>query len=280
MTFISSIVTKEGILLASDSFELTQGGMLIWDDFVEILASKGVGEDDTVACISPVDIANKFKETAQKRNSRIKNKGGAVKTFKLSDNSALQVAGNVVINGKEISEIVSEINTAFITSSTSDAEQLKIIAYNILKENIEKDSSDSAEYEFIFSVFNPADVSFNSCKFFLENTFLRDDNNRVIMDGNQPKMGNVFICGSFRNWFNIAGWVNFFREMNNLNTVYSDCPFSLIQAFDISESLMQLVVNMEASLNEIPGIGGVIQYSIITKDGFKYISSKSDILNL
>ena len=169
---------------------------------------------------------------------------------------------------------------AFITSGSFEVEQLKTIAFDILKQNIESDSSNSSECEFIFSIYNPVDGSFNSCKFFFEKTYQRDADNKVIMDGNQAKMIDVFRCGSFQNWFIIGGWVNYLSEMNNINSNYQECPFLLIQAFDISKSLMQLAINIEASLNEIAGIGGVIQYSIITKDGFKNITSKTDLLNL
>lgn len=278
MTLISSLVTSNGILLASDSIELITGGALLWSDFNEILQRIGKSEDEESSCISPLEIKKKFQDTAKKTNSRIRNFEGVEKIFKISDYSALQVAGKVSFKNKELGEIIREIKTTIKSDVFS---QLENKAFEILKTSLDNEQDDIEDCEYLFSGYNRETKEYLSHKFRFVKQLILDENNKMILnEDGRPKEKMVFSISPHNLWFNLAGWKEYFTDFNKLNFTLNKENLTLEKAFDLTQKVFELAIVIEKISNPIYGIGGQIKYAIINCDGFRRISNKTDIMNL
>lgn len=106
MTFIASVVARDGIALIADSLVTTSTEVtsMTADDFFGYLKDKKneLGSDDFR--LSPDDFLHLFKKVKTPIGSR----DYAEKMFKYDKNTAITTAGNAKINGKWLKQVIDE----------------------------------------------------------------------------------------------------------------------------------------------------------------------------
>jgi hypothetical protein len=175
MTFITSFIASNGIVVAADSLELIQGGMIKWEHFDEILKAKNLSDEDKTDKISPFEIREKFRLYHEETKGRITNFDGAKKIFKITDTSCLLIAGKADIGAKTVDEIVDETISAIKTVGSQEVS----ISANIIKDVFEKHITAETEIdrttELIYSGINQSTGLFAFVHIKWEQDIVRDD---------------------------------------------------------------------------------------------------------
>ena len=280
MTFISTVVAGQGIILTADSKELVQGGQLMWKDFAEILKQKNTNEDDITESISPKEITDKFKANAQLAKGRVKSTDGAKKIFQIGSHSAILLSGIANPNGQEFSTIIQTIRDNVETSADNSFINILNTTFSIIDPLISADTSDNKhQSEYLFCGLDESDNKFKVFKFFF--------NDKVRMDAiGQPEKnadGSWIKDKYFHKiertaLLNTSGWTSYIGELGTINQVGLDVDLS--QAFQLSKNIMNLVVTIENISNVITGIGGRVYYAAITKNGFFWVDTETEVMNL
>ncbi len=279
MTFISAIIAKEGVVVSTDSKELLQGGNLLWQDFDDILQKKGTDEEDQKECISPFEITEKFKASAQINKGRIRSIDGATKIFQIGTHSVILVAGAANPSGKEFEAIIDEIKKLIDISSNNTLSNIKDITFSTIEKYISQDKSeDRFSSEYLFCGYDIEENRFKVIKFFfndkrvMENgQFVKDENGKYIEE-------KYFMHYDTNQILNTAGWKEYVGELGVFN--HQMKSISIVQAFRLSKNIMNLVVTIEEIVNKITGIGGRNYTAIIIKSGFFWVDSETQVMNL
>jgi hypothetical protein len=280
MTFISTVIAKQGIILSADSKELVQGGQLMWKDFDDILKSKNTTEDDTTESISPIEIKEKFKENALLTKGRVKSTDGAKKIFQIGSHSAILLSGVANPSGQDFSTIIQTIRDAVQTSLDTSITNILNITYLTIESLIIADTSDDKyQSEYLFCGMDELDNKFKVFRFCFQDKFKMDASGNIEKDANGQIIREKYFSKYERNvLLNTSGWTNYVGELGTINQV--NLAIELPQAFDLSKKIMDLVVTIENISNEITGIGGRIYYAAISKDGFFWVDSEAEVMNL
>jgi hypothetical protein len=98
MTFIASVIAKDGVAIVADSFVTTIDYSIDRDTFIDYLNQKT--NQKSIPVKDLVDLFN--KKPSHTRNF-------ADKLFQFDKFSAISTAGSAYINGKEIKDIVKSI---------------------------------------------------------------------------------------------------------------------------------------------------------------------------
>ena len=279
MTLITSIRTKNGILLSADSKELTSGGNLLWADFDDILKLKNEDENSENQCISPKEITDKFKANSQINRGRIKSKNGARKIFKLNDFSALLIAGLANPNNIEFPEIIREINQIQIDNSDYSLDFVIETSFNKLKEYLDLDSRDGKfESEYFLCGFDNVTCEFKIYRFWFNDKYIMENGKPKLDEKNVPLREKYFAKRESNEMLNISGWTNYLRDLTTLNQLGLEISFE--KAYSLNSAIMNLAIQMENTSQDVTGIGGKIYKAIIDKNGFKWINDERDIYDL
>lgn len=282
MTFISSVTTQEGIILAADSMELIQGGELKWTDFAEIIEEKGVPDDSTDPCISPKELLDKFAANAQVLKGRIRSFDGAKKLFQISSHCAILISGIANPNGIEFSQIIEMVKAAVNASDDKSFEAILNITFNTIEPIITRDPSDDqdkATVKYLFCGLDEITNQFKVFMFFFNDRYLLDEYQKPIRnEQGMPTKVKYFEKSNQTQLLNTAGWTQYIGELGTLNR--ADLNISLAEAFELSEKIMDLVVTIENVTHKVTGIGGKIFYAAITKKGFHWINTETDVMNI
>jgi|GEM_PF-5505814 hypothetical protein len=280
MTYISTVIAKQGIILSADSKETVEGGHLLWDHFDEILKRHDLNEDDEKERISPKEIKDKFKEVAQKTGGRVKSTDGAKKIFQIGSHTALLVAGKANPAGKNYEVIVGEIKDALMKPENKSFTNILNITFAGIEKYINNDTSDGIyETELIFCGLDEKDNKFKVFRFLFNDRYFYDEKKKIkVGDDGKPLVEKFFGRGERTQMLNTGGWTKIVSELGILNSLHLE--IELTQAFELSKRIMDLVVTIESIMNSVPGIGGKIYYAAITEKGFYWIESEADIMNL
>jgi hypothetical protein len=281
MTLIAAIKTRQGIVMTADSKEMVQGGQLLWTDFETILRSRSLDEDSDQPAISPADLKEVFRTTAQANdNGRIKSTDTGLKLFKLTEFTGLSTTGTANPGGLEFSQVVTNIQSKLEHIGHS-FELICDTAFNCFAELFEADGENKYKNMIIFCGYDQQQNVFRSFVFFYNQRwvadglggFKRDENGRNLnefyfhkqeIDNDRPLI--------------LKGWVNCLQSLESYNQAAPD--ISLIQGFTLLQKIMELGVTIEEITHEVTGIGGKILFAVITKTGFCWIESEADIRNL
>ena len=280
MTFISTIISRQGILLSADSKELVQGGQLMWKDFDEILNQKNTKENETLECISPKEITDKFKANAQLTKGRVKSTDGAKKIFQIGNHSAILLSGIANPGGQEFSTIIQTIKKSIQASSIITFNNILNTTFSIIEQLIEADKSeDKHQSEYLFCGLDENDDKFKVYRFFFNDKYRMDANGGTEKNADGNLITDKYFHKTERSiLLNNSGWTNYIGELGSINQV--DLNIDLHQAFQLSKNIMDLVVTIENISQKITGIGGRIYYAAITKEGFFWVNSETDVMNL
>lgn len=310
MTFIASVIAKDGIAIVADSFRTTVTHSLDEEQFVDYLSNR---KDKAKTSIPLTDIVRLFEEKASHTRNYVD------KLSKFDEDSAVATSGAAYINRKEIKDIVRQIAAemqadlnAYNAKSIEDklqefCDKIKIEVLDHLK------NLSMGETDFIFSHYNrtknepqvfiikikkidkdkydPADTTLVTYE---ERTSLG-----IITDGQDTFVDRLIFGSLYTNMHRIKkGVLNYIfkkckpkktkkdeitKEINHIDflkdTVTGDVfsikfrELSLQEAVDLVSLLIKIVMDIQVYTEKIPTVGGVIRLAVISKDkGFEWIS--------
>jgi hypothetical protein len=308
MTFIASVIAKEGVAMVADSFVTTVEQSIDRDDFIDYL-SKSKNKNS----IPISDLIKLF----QRRAAHTRN--FADKLFQFDEYSAIATAGSAYINSIEIKDIVKKIATEM---------QVDISIYNartiedILTEFCEKvkievvehlKTYDCGETDFIFSHFNKTK---NTPQIFLIKikatskdkfdpldpnivTFSDRTHLKILTDGQDGFVDRLIFGSLYINTTEIKEHflkyilktckpkglkkkeiIDTVSEFGFLEKIVSEDFFSikfrqlsLQEAVDLASLLIKIIMDIQVYTEKIPTVGGLIRLAVIHKDsGFQWIS--------
>lgn len=308
MTFIASIIAKEGIAIIADSFGTTMEQSLDKNKLLEYI-NKAEYEKNM-----PI---NELSGLFTKKPSYTRNY--VDKLFKFGDFSAITFTGAIYINGKEIKEIIRSIAIDLLVDTPSyKAKDISII----LEEFCEKLRSEVIQHgkvhdltstQFIFSHFNTSEgisqIFLIEVKGIVKDIFQENDPNLIVCQ-DQTYLGivtngqNTFVdrllFGSLID--HIADVkseiINKVVRILNLNDVnkkvltqsINDADFlkqmvvddifsikfrelNLQEALDLAALFIKIVIDIQVYTEKIPTVGGLIKLAYIHEEkGFNWIS--------
>ena len=104
MTFIASVIAKDGVAIIADSLVTSMNQVVEWKEFAAFLKNKIDNSGGQNVSLNPVDILNLFN----KKPSHTKDFED--KLFQYDKYTAITTAGAAYINGKSVGKIVIEIS--------------------------------------------------------------------------------------------------------------------------------------------------------------------------
>lgn len=308
MTFIASVIAKEGIAIVADSFVTTVEHSLDEQTFLTYL--QDVPDKDNI----PIrDLIQLFERRASHTRNFVD------KLFQFDRYSAVTITGAAYINGKEIKDIVKLIS---IEMQADEGVYRAKNIFEILQEFCDRLKIEVIEHlknnnltatDFIFSHFN---IQSNEPQIFvikikesnkdsfdpadLELVKYDDQTNLGIVTDGQDSFVDRLIFGSL--YTNVSEikiqLLNKVIETLNLEgeakqkiiaaiddfeflkeTVTKDMfsinfrELSLQEALNLAALLIKIVMDIQVYTEKIPTVGGLIRLAVIHKDaGFEWIS--------
>ncbi len=217
MTFISSVIAKEGVAIISDSLVTTSHPVIEFNDFVKFFESKSKKTKNSSIKLDPKEIVDLF-ETKPHHTKDFEEK-----LFEYDKYTAITTAGSANINGKRIKDIIEEIkdkNTKDRGYKSKKIEtKVKDFCENLTKEVKDHLSSKTTirNVTFIITNFNPkknitsiykVNVVSASQKNLNEDDFefvtysKTNDYEKVVCDG-QNRISEKILFGDFPTVYNI-----------------------------------------------------------------------------
>lgn len=308
MTFIASVIAKEGVAIVADSFVTTVEHSIDRKDFIDYLS-----KSKTKKSIPISDLIDLF----QRRASHTRNY--ADKLFQFDDYSAIATAGSAYINGTEIKDLVKLIATEMqvdqVVYYARDIEDiLKDFCERVKKEVLEHlKKYNCGETDFIFSHFNRAK---NEAQIFLIKikqlskdrynpadpeivTYSDRTHLKILTDGQDGFVDRLIFGSLYTNTTQIKKHfldyilktckpkgakrkeiVETVNEFAFLETIVSEDVFSikfrqlsLQEAVDLAALLIKIIMDIQVYTEKIPTVGGLIRLAVIHKEtGFSWIS--------
>ena len=311
MTFIASVIAKEGVAIIADSLVTTSKPVIGWNDFMNFLRAKnealGGGEEEI--SFTQSEVVDLFKLT----DSHTRNYED--KLFKLDKYTAITTTGIAVLNSKRMAKVISEFRdlkewdnvpleqkvaefSAFLTveikshlgSSNMDSlrfimthydvNEEKTTCYNFFTGNMDATSLEIPDFPYVATI-----ISHELYK---------------VVTGGQNRISDKILLGNFLDKTKeilpqliskvcddlgfdkgkvTADYIKGFEFGEQFNDailgdmeVFNISPLSLQQAVDLAWLLMRLETDFQKYTREIPTVGGVIKLATINKEGFKFIS--------
>ncbi len=309
MTFIASVIAKNGVAIIADSLVTSIKPILEQQTFWDYVDSQRKNPDEKIN----LDV-NEVEDLFQNIPSHTKDY--EEKLFEYDKYTAITTAGSATINGRRIADIISELSDDknhieyndikevvddFCNSITSLAKEHIRMNGNIgstsfIFTHYDKKKNHTTIYKIEVvqahkSNLKDPDFKFVSCE-------LQDEMFKVICDG-QNRISERILFGD-RNAveslvpkvikavlqnFNIdegqysnALFQKVIRDGNIIDPVFMDdmkifqlSSLSLQQAVDLACLLMRLEVDFQKYTKNIPTVGGVIKLAVIDKKGFRFI---------
>lgn len=306
MTFIASVIARDGVAIVADSLTTTIERSMDLNQFVDYINSKPKGQVDLR------EMVRLFKE----RPSYTRNY--ADKLIKLDDFTAISTAGQASLNSKPIKEIIENIGKKIASKNSpkKNTEALEQKVVDFCKELRKEAVSQIRKIEyidrcvFIFSHFCKTEDKAKVIKVELKSTSLSEIKSdpkhkfidwadeteyRVISDGQDRIIDRLLFGSLYRNatylTFKVAGAV--FKELNcrkatrervtkalfdknrehllredikNDVNLVSLRPLSLQEAVDFAALLMRIIKDLQLYTEKTPTVGGLIKLAIISKE--------------
>jgi len=311
MTFIASVIAKEGIAVVADSFVSTSDFSITDEAFFKYLA-----KEKPKKYVSLKKLFTLFdSHTASTRNY-------VEKLFEFDDFSAITTTGSAFINGKEINDLLGEVAKKMQKDKKAYAkktidEKLDEFSALLKTELVAHANNDKfgnfGGTRFIFSHYNVKEkkpqIFIIILKRFTKDKFDENDAElitrvdrthlKIILAG-QDSFADRLIFGSLYTNMN-AIRPKIFNEITKAvkprgetrkklkdaiyhddflnDVVFKDVfsvelrELSLQEAADLAALLLKIVMELQVYTEKIPTVGGVIRLAVIHKEtGFKWIS--------
>ncbi|MBF4515802.1 hypothetical protein IRZ71_05585 [Flavobacterium sp. ANB] len=308
MTFIASVIAKDGVAIVADSFVTTLDQSIDRDSFLDYLSKTKNKKSIPIEDI--VDLFNK-------RPSHTRN--FADKLFQFDQFSAISTAGSAYINGKEIKDIVKSIaidiqadEGVYYARDIEDilkdlCSKVRVEVFEHLKNN------DFGETDFVFSHFNRGknkpqvfvirmrasskdnyDVADDTIVSYSEKSHLK-----IITDGQDGFVDRLIFGSLYTNIIDVKDFfieyiikkckpkstkkaeiISEIEDMSFLENIIKNDVFyikfrelSLQEAVDLASLLIKIIMDIQVYTEKIPTVGGLIRLAIINKEtGFQWIS--------
>ena len=305
MTFIASVVSKEGVAIIADSLVTSSKPVLEFGEFQKYIDAKS----DQPVVLDPAEIVKLF--TIKPSHT----KDFEEKLYEYDKFTAITTAGAASINGKKIKEIVTdakkvfkptprkaiqkkvnelesfiltEVKTFLATNTVIYSTVLIITHYDpkMQKATIFRMQVNSAttedllrpNFEFIKTTMEPEDFP-----------VICDGHNKVserLLFGPIPSILNSVekIISKIFEDFKIDksvitdDYIGSFLDNIATEDDYNDVKIhklselSLQQAVDLASLLMRIEIDIQKYTENIPTVGGVIKLAVIERTGFRFIS--------
>lgn len=308
MTFIASVIAKDGIAMVADSFVTTVEQSIERDDFIEYLL-----KSKTKKSIPISDLINLFRQ----RPSHTRNY--ADKLFQFDKYSAIATAGSAYINSTEIKDIVktiaSEMQSDEVAYYARDVEDILKEFCSKVKDEVllHLKKLDCGETDFIFSHFNR---SKNHPQLFLIRikqlskdkhnpsdpeivTFSDRTHLKILTDGQDGFVDRLIFGSLYTNTTRIKKYfldyiikackpkgvkrkqiTETIENFTFLEKIVTEDVFSikfrqlsLQEAVDLASLLIKIIMDIQVYTEKIPTVGGLIRLAVIHKEtGFRWIS--------
>ncbi|TCD11632.1 hypothetical protein EZ449_05065 [Pedobacter frigidisoli] len=308
MTFIASVIAKEGVAIVADSFGTTLEHSLNEKTFLDYIAEANDKNNIPI---------QELIELFEKKPSYTRNY--VDKLFRFSKYSAITFTGAVYINGKEIKEIVKSISANMDTENDAhNAKELEVVltefCSHLKAEVIEHaQTRNLTPTDLIFSNFN---LSTNTPQIYVikisaidkDNfnpeaedliTFAEQSHLGIVTDGQNnfverlifgslvEKIGSVKdeLIKHVIEVLNLEGeqkdkLVDSIQDFEFLQKTVLDDMFSikfrqlsLQEALDLAALLIKIVMDIQVYTEKIPTVGGLIRLAVIHEErGFEWIS--------
>ncbi|POY35495.1 hypothetical protein C3K47_15665 [Solitalea longa] len=308
MTFIASVIAKDGVAMVADSFVTTIEHSIDKDDFIDYLS-----KTKSKTTIPITDLINLF----QRRASHTRNY--ADKLFQFDDYSAIATAGSAYINGVEIKDIVKKIAAEMQIDKSvyysRDIEDILKEFCNYIKKDVLEHLTkyDCGETDFIFSHFNRAadlpqifliriksqtkdnhDPNDTDIVTYSDRTHLK-----ILTDGQDGFVDRLIFGSLYTNTLEIKNHfidyilktfkpkaekrkeiieaINDFEFIRDIVTKdFFSLKFrelSLQEAVNLAALLIKIIMDIQVYTEKIPTVGGLIRLAVIQKEtGFQWIS--------
>jgi hypothetical protein len=309
MTFIASIIARDGIAIVADSFTTSMDRFLDEDTFLDYLRNRANPKKD----IPVSELIPKFvRKPSYTRNY-------TDKLVQFDDNSAVTTTGMAYLNEKLMADQVLDISKAMradpiLYGGKSKDEIVNDFTARIRAEVLEHlkklstggtdfifstfDASKNAPRVFVITInpidkdkFDPADPSLVTI---VERSYLK-----VISDGQDMFVDRLIFGTLYRNTAKINDiFLKYFfkkvklskakkdeitKDVTNFDflkdLIYSDFShagfreLSLQEAVDLAALLIKIVMDLQVYTEKIPTVGGVIRLAVIRKQGgFSFVS--------
>lgn len=308
MTFIASVIAKEGIAIVADSFGTTLEHSLNEKTFLDYIVEAGDKNNIPI---------QELIELFEKKPSHTRNY--VDKLFRFSKYSAITFTGAVYINGKEIKEIVKFIATTMDTDNdVHNAKELETVLGEFcgyLKTEVinHAQTMNLTPTDLIFSTFN---LNTNKPQIYVikisavdkDNfdpeaedliTFAEQSHLGIVTDG-QNDFVERLIFGSLVNKIgtvknelveHVIEVLDLGEDQKNKliesihdfeflkKTVLDDMfsikfrELSLQEALNLAALLIKIVMDIQVYTEKIPTVGGLIRLAVIHEErGFEWIS--------
>jgi hypothetical protein len=305
MTFIASVIAKDGVAIVADSFVTTLDWSIEWDDFKDYVNKKPENSIDID------EIKALFKQKASHTRNYTE------KLFQFCTHSAISTAGMAFLNDKPIKQIVSEfegMHKALPNYEQVPIEDILNSFVSTLRVEIESHIEKYGyidQTDFIFSHFNLSLGQPQIFKIEIPKTkkdeikaggenfvkFTDQTNIKIVTDGQDTMIDRLLFGSLYKN-----GWLQYYladKICTHLNVKkktkdkvheYLDNenlleplirdeidyvkrrPLSLQEAVDFAALLVRIVINIQAYTEKIPTVGGVIKLAVIDKNGYENIN--------
>lgn len=308
MTFIASVIAKNGVALVADSLATSQDQVLSYERFVQYLDEKSKTPDST---INSEDITKLFVQTP------VFTSDYEEKIFKINNFIGITTAGSAYLNGCNIRYVIDKFKASVEDIDlcgvpfSDRLNQFASFLNGEIKEHIGKYST-VGYCMFIITHYDPSThktviykAIINPCG----NEHLADNNYeyvtlqlqsawaKVVCDG-QNKLSHNILYGFGNAFFNnLPAIVGLITKHFNLpdgsvpadladkmvadpecgEMFFSDIEIanlselSIQQAVDLASLLMRLEVDFQKYTKTIPTVGGLIKLAVIDEKGFRYI---------
>lgn len=310
MTFIASVVAKNGVVVITDSFVTSSLPTIQFPEFWAYYQRKKSESTTDQIPLQLNDIFNLFQRRP------VHTKDYEDKLFQFGQFSAITTTGAAELNGRKISDIIEEIRDKLIGNPayTKKSIELKVKAFiHELNRIVATHISTYKQFEgvrFLYTNYNPKlrktsifRINVNSCnEQDLNNTKFKicdftpsiEGTEYVVTDGQNNLTENVLTGDYFKlrrltdklldkisQDFKIEIPPNYSSDLIGDSNFSDDflgdyqqtklSHLSLQQAVDLAMLLMRLEIDFQKYTKDIPTVGGNIRLAIIDKDGFKNI---------
>lgn len=314
MTFIASVVARDGVAVIADSLVTSSRQVIELNDFLKFVSEKTNGEAQIKIEVEELYNLFRLKDSHTKDYEE--------KLFEYDKYTAITTAGNAIINKKRIREI---IESKVLLNEQRNLEYEKLSIHEKLLDfcqyiETELKNHFKNEYSvgrtiFIMTHFDKENkktviykIETNECtreeiddpNFKLINES-KPENFKVVCDGQNRISENILYGGignmvsivnetvkKIKNDFGItdeqisADYISktteeFIPLINEDIHITKLSELSLQQALDLACLLMKIEIDFQKYTTNIPTVGGVIKMAVINKDGFKFVSGNEII---
>ncbi len=312
MTFIASVIAKEGVAVIADSLVTSMRPVLEFNDFINYIDQK-LNNGQPVK-IDPGEVFKLFEIKPSHT------KDYEDKLFQYGKYGAITTAGNASINGQRIKKLVQKAHKVLKPSDRGDLASIEKKVKDLtgfvtdeVKVFLSKNNSISTTvllyttysrllnkvFVYKINVNATKDSALDDPDYEFVTVSLESNSMSVVCEG-QNRQSERLLLGDFNVLFEKLPYIvkrvakdfnipeeritnEYLSDLLHDNTIMTQesindikmfrlRDLSLQQAVDLANLLMRIEIDIQKYTENIPSVGGVIKLAVIDNDGFRFIS--------